>query len=82
MQTFTEYFTSINWQPLEEGEILKFRAPHCAGWEVAKMIHTGPVRYEATYRSAYAPDDPDFVAGTAQEMARWLFLKGAYVAEA
>lgn len=78
MQTFTEYFTSINWQPLEEGEILKFRAPHCAGWEVAKYGD----EYEATYCSAYAPDDPDFVAGTAQEMARWLFSKGAYVAEA
>jgi hypothetical protein len=73
--TFLEFFQSIDWSPLEKMEIMKFRAPHSPGWEVAKYGE----QFEATYRSAFAPDTPDYVAFTIDEMARWLFSRQAYL---
>jgi len=74
-KTFTEFFEGIDWTPLERRETMKFQTAHSPGWEVGKY----QTHYEATYRSAYAPDRPDFVAGTVEDMARWLFSKRAYL---
>jgi hypothetical protein len=74
MQTFSDFYRSIDWSPLDRLEIMKFLAPHSPGWEVARYGDT----YEATYRSAFAPDTPDYVAYTVDEMARWLFSRQAY----
>ena len=72
--TFSEFFQSIDWSPLEKMEIMKFRAPSSSGWEIAKYGE----QYEATYRSAFSPDSPDYIAFTIDEMARWLFSRQAY----
>lgn len=72
--TFTEFFQSIDWTPLERQAILHFRTKHYLGWGIAKLSG----QYEATRRAADAVDYPAFRTDSLETMARWLYGQQAY----
>lgn len=73
--TFTEFYQSIDWAPLERRGVMKFRTAHYLGWEVAKMGRF----YEANSRAADSTDEPLIKTDTLEKLARWLFGKQAYL---
>lgn len=73
--TFTEFYQSIDWTPLERRGIMNFRTAHYLGWNVAKLGEF----YEATRAAADATDEPAMRTESLETMARWLFGYQAYL---
>lgn len=73
--TFYDFFQSIDWSPLEQLEVLKFRTERYLGWEISKINN----RYDVTPRASDASDKPVFSSESLEAIARILFIWGAYL---
>lgn len=73
--SFYEFLQSIDWSPLEQLEVLKFRTENYLGWEISKVGN----RYDVTSRAADASDNPVFSSESLEGIARVLFIWGAFL---